>query len=143
MEESENRSEPKLVTHGSIHEAVANKIKGIGPAVEDALVDGLVQHELNRRVQIAQTGLKTISSLKADIAKINRGDIRTYDRDGNEELKYSEERHKKLKQSKEQLEKLENAFNKALNENSGEAYGKLEELSKNSGGGKPQATAES
>lgn len=133
--------ENKLVTHSSIHHKVAEAIKGSGSTVEEALIEALTQSEINKRIQIAQTGLKAISALKTDLNKISRPDLKTYV-EGVEHAAYSEARHKETKQIKEKLEKLENAFEKALNESTGEAYAKLDELSKNSGGGKGQAAAE-
>lgn len=132
----------QLVTHGSIHHKVAEAIKGCGPKVEEVLVNTLVDSEVNKRIQIAQTGLKALGALKADVKKLDRPDTVTHTVGGDSQAVYSDKLFKEIKQKREQLEKLERAFEKALNENTGEAYGELDKLSKNSGGGKGEAPAE-
>lgn len=134
--------EHKLVTHGSIHHKVAEAVKNSGSFVEETLIESLAQAEINKRVQIAQTGLKAIGSLKAEINKLNRPDSKTFDAAGNVTEMFSEKQFKDLKQKKEQLTRLEKAFEAALNESTGEAYGELDKLSKNSGGGKSEGTTE-
>lgn len=116
----------------SIHEAVASKIAGSGETVKNLVIDQLAEVEINNRVELVKKGLAKVTTLKAELKKIDQPDGVSYagsDKTG--EIKtYSAGRIKEIESAKEKLTKVEKALDKALEDNSKDAYNKLADVVK-------------
>jgi hypothetical protein len=100
----------------TITEAVATKIAEISPAVNDKVIDALVNRELEKRSEAILNGLDKLSALKKDLQKI-RPDVGGYfDEDGNETkpTQYSKAKFEERKKLLEQITKIESALDKAI-----------------------------
>ncbi len=113
----------------TIQEEVAKKIIGSGTTVKEIVVDTLAQIEINRRVELITKGISKQDTLKKEFDKINRDDITTYIKDVPTSA-MSDARFKEIKKAEEGLEKLTKAIDKALEDNTADAYNKLGELVK-------------
>lgn len=119
----------------TVQEKVAEKISQCGDHVQHTIIDALATIEINKRVTIAQAAHKAIGSARSELNKIGRPELKTFDRDGKITEVFSEQRFNDLKKKRKALGELEAAFDKALNDNTADAYDKLNQLSSNSGGG--------
>lgn len=99
----------------TIQEKVATLIAGMGDQLETAIVDNMVDRELQKRQPILVQAIDRLGILTADLDKINREDIETRHVDGSvKDKSYSPKRIEEIKKAKDKIEKLTKAFDKAF-----------------------------
>lgn len=106
-------------------------------AVEDRVVEVLVEEEMGKRTQVVVNAVNSINKQKKELNKINRNDVLTYV-DGKEVTAMSKQRYDDIKKATEKLEKTESLLAKALENNNADDYGKLEQHVNNIGQDKSQ-----
>jgi len=129
----------------TIQEAVAEQISNSGAKVAEIVIDKMAQIEIDKRVATIQKAILKQDELTKDLKKIDKEDFVTYAA-GNQVSVMSKERFEQIKKLKEKIQKLVAATNAALNDNTHEAYTKLEEALKklnNAGGNTKEDSAES
>lgn len=122
----------------TLTQKVAEQITTLGSqAVEDRVVEILVEEEMGKRTQVVINAVNSINKQKKELNKINRNDVITYV-DGKEVTAMSKQRYDEIKKAVEKLEKTENLLAKALESNNTDDYGKLEQHVNNIGQDKSQ-----
>lgn len=116
----------------TVQEKVAEGIKGCGSKVEQIVIDTLVGNEVTKRQDVIIKALGRLDTLKKELNKINRPDSVTYV-DGKKHESMTETRFKEIEKANETINKLQAATDKALEENTADAYAKLTELVNKSG----------
>ncbi len=100
-----------------LQDKITAGLAGLGPKVEDAVVDAMVDREVNKRSQLLVTNLDHLARLKGELKKIDRADVETYDAEGKvASSSFTKERVKAIKEAKEKIEKLEKALTKAIDD---------------------------
>ena len=99
----------------SLMEAVASQISNVAPAVEEAVINVLVQRELKKRSDALVQGLDTVSKLQKDLVRI-KPDVVAYNAGGTiVSENYSKGKLDELHAANKKLGKLNSAIDKALN----------------------------
>ncbi len=115
----------------TIKETVAEKLSLSGEVVFNTVVEQLTQEKIQDRVKSVIKGLSLKDEITKELNKI-KPDVVVYHEDGSVKdsswSKLTLERKKKLN---ENYSKVENAINVALEANTNEAYGKLNEVLNN------------
>ena len=129
----------------SILEVAAEKVaeKG-GEYVAKVVSDKLAEVIVNKRIDTITKAIQKQEQLDKDLKKINKNDVTHYV-EGNPFESMSKQRFDDIKKLKEKTEKLTKATEAALEQNSTDAYNKLEETLKkldNAGSNKTEGSAE-
>jgi hypothetical protein len=108
-------SEDKKLTEVlSLRETVAQRIKEVGPDVEQKVVDILVDRVLKERVNLITKGFDKLSQAERDLKKIKPDNV-TYNEDGSvRDEGYSKSKVEERKKAKQRIEALRGALEKAL-----------------------------
>lgn len=109
-----------------IQELVAEQLLKNKTRVPDAVVQRLVDVEINRRVDTLSKALNKQESLAGEIKKIDQPDQSTFDTAGVETKSFSAKRFNELKKLKGDLAEIEKLTDEAMEQNTTEAYNKLE-----------------
>lgn len=100
----------------TITDVVASKISSISPAVNEKVIEHLVNVELEKRSNAIIGGLDKLRGLQNDLKKIKPDVGGFYDEDGNETkpMQYSKAKFEERKKTLEQIEKLQKALDLAI-----------------------------
>lgn len=98
-------------------ERITESLAGLGPKVEDAVVDAMVTREVNKRSQAIVSVMDKLHRLENETKKINRPDQESFDGEGKlVSQTFSKEKTKAVKEHNEKVEKVRKALTKALDE---------------------------
>lgn len=122
---SEETGTPVVDTINQIHEKAKTSIAGSNGTIIDAIINKMVTIETERRIDIAYKCFKKLEDMQKQFKGINRPDTRSYAADGTEIMNYSEGRMGQIKKDKKNLDEFSAALEKAFNENTADAYDKL------------------
>lgn len=115
----------------SVTTKVAEQIAALSPSVETAVVETLVQREIDKRSEALVKCIDAHSKLRSDLNKIKADQV-TYNLDGSKAAevfsKAKVEEHNKLKAK---VAKYEKAINKALTEGTKESFADVYNLANN------------
>lgn len=100
----------------TITEAVAERISSISAAVNEKVIETLVNQHLNKCAEAILNGMEKLRTLEGELRKI-KPDVGGYFDDQGNEVKaahYSKEKHEERKKKNEQIEKLRAALDLAI-----------------------------
>lgn len=100
----------------TITEAVADRIGGISPEVNERVITALVDRELTKRTEAILNGYDKLRTLENELKKIKPDLGGYFEEDGTEikPMRYSKERFEERKKKTDQIEKLRAALDLAI-----------------------------
>lgn len=108
-----------------IKEQIVTRISGASEQVSSAVIEQLATAEIDRRTKIMADTVKLIGKMEKKQAKLEVGDVVTFSKSGEKEVKYSEPVFNEIKEVKQNIAKAYEAADVALKENTEAAYENL------------------
>lgn len=112
----------------TIHEAVAAKIGGSNPEVQNRVIDAIADKEIARRVDAILRGIDQVDQMTSELRKM-KPDVVSYNDDGTVlSSGYSKAKLDERKKLTEKRDKMQGIVDKALDRaDYGDLYSKLNE----------------
>ncbi len=102
----------------SIKELLTEKLSISNTDVKTKIVEKLYQDEVQKRTDACIVVMEKIKTVNAEVEKLSKGDIKTFDEHGTPHPPvFSEENIKALRKAKDTSERLISALDNAINEN--------------------------
>lgn len=108
-----------------IKEKIVSKIAGASEEVSSAVISQLATAEIDRRTKIMADTIKLIGKMEQKQAELEVGDVVTFSKSGEKEVKYSEPVFNEIKEVKQNIAKAFEAADMALKENTEASYENL------------------
>ena len=108
-----------------IKEKIVSKIAGASEEVSSAVISQLATAEIDRRTKIMADTIKLIGKMEQKQAELEVGDVVTFSKWGEKEVKYSEPVFNEIKEVKQNIAKAFEAADMALKENTEASYENL------------------
>lgn len=108
-----------------IKEKIVAKIAGASGEVSAAVINELATAEITKRTKIITDSVMLIGKMEKKQTELEAGDIVTFSKSGEKDVKYSEATFNKINLLKENIAKAYEACDMALKENNEDAYRNL------------------
>lgn len=113
-----------------IKEQIVARISGASEQVSAAVIDQLATGEINLRTKIIANSVKLIGKMEQKQTELEVGDLVTFSKSGEKDVKYYEATFNKINLLKENIAKAYEACDMALKENNEDAYRNLTKVMK-------------
>lgn len=113
-----------------IKEQIVTRISGASEQVSSAVINQLATAEIEKRTKIIADSVMLIGKMEQKQTELEVGDLVTYSKAGEKDVKYSEATFNKINLLKENIAKAYEACDMALKENNEDAYRNLTKVMK-------------
>jgi len=113
-----------------IKEQIVTRISGASEQVSAAVINQLATVEIEKRTKIITDTVMLIGKMEQKQTELEIGDVVTFSKSGEKDVKYSEATFKKINILKENIAKAYEACDMALKENNEDAYKNLTKVMK-------------